>query len=460
MNGVSGNRYSQRGAALIIATVFLLIVIALFGGIGLRMAGSDITDTAVQNDSVEALFIAESGLERAAQKLAAGTACGAVAEIGTHGLGRGDFQIETSNTVGSLCRVQVRGRVLIGASVRAERVIQGDISLSSGGCRGFAVGNASGGEVMLCWNGSSWTRSGPYAAIPNVTLNSVACPTANDCWAVGNRSGGELIARWNGTTWTRWPVSAIPNQNLLDVHCVDINNCWAVGNNRTFAVWNGVTWSPGTTAGGFPNVAINSVHCVTATDCWAVGNRAGGNAVIARWTGGPSWTRVLPLGGIPNVNLQGITCAAANDCWAVGNPSGGEVILRWTGTWTRMSTTINVPDQILRSVSCVNGNECWATGDREPGGALRGEVLARWTVGLAWLRLGPYAGVPDVNLRGIHMVSALEGYSVGVSGRIANWNGSIWNNQASPVASQLNAVAMAPAGSGSVAVQRWREIIN
>ncbi|MBI5041490.1 MAG: hypothetical protein HZB57_09950 [Gammaproteobacteria bacterium] len=295
----------QRGAGTLMATVFLLLIIALLGGIGLRMAGTDINDTAVQNDSVEALFLAESGLERALQKLAAGTVCGAaVTDVAAQTLGRGTFQITSAAINAGLCRVQVLGSVGLAGTTPATRLIEADLSL--GGCRGWAVGSASGGEVLLCWNGTSWSRSGPYPAIPDTTLRGVTCPASNDCWAVGSRSGGGLIAHWDGTTWSRVPTGSLPNENLYGVHCYDSNNCWAVGNNRAFVRWDGVSWSIGTYAPGFPNTRMNAVSCAAALDCWAVGDDTGGE-VIAHWTGG-SWSRVATSIAIPNAVLRSVGC--------------------------------------------------------------------------------------------------------------------------------------------------------
>jgi hypothetical protein len=86
----------------------------------------------------------------------------------------------------------------------------------------WAVGNASGGnEVIIRWDGISWARFGPLAAIPNTTLNSVSCVKTDDCWAVGNNSGGEFIIRWNGNTWTRMgPIAAVSNFNLLSISVI------------------------------------------------------------------------------------------------------------------------------------------------------------------------------------------------------------------------------------------------
>lgn len=459
---------AQRGAGLLLAVVFLLVVITLFGGIALRMAGTDITDTAVQNDSVEALFLAESGLERAAQRLAAGATCdnAGLAEAAQTLGSRGSFEIQSAQLVSGLCRVRVQGSVGLAGATPAQRSIEADLSL--GGCRGFAVGDrinngpaAQRGAVLLCWDGSTWTRAA-FAGLPNANLNSVSCPAANDCWAVGNTSGGENIQHWDGTAWTRLPpVGAIPNQTLYGVHCFDSNNCWAVGNNRTFLHWNGVAWSNGSPGGSFPNVRMNAVYCVAANNCWAVGNANTTGApptrgeVIAHWTGG-NWSQVGPDGVLPDVNLFGITCVAGNDCRAVGSPSSGELLLAWDGSnWSRSGLSGSIPNNAtFNAVHCVSASNCWAVGNNSGG-----ELLARWN-GSVWSRHPTTGAIPNRHLRGVFMVDANEGYSVGDNGMIVRWNGN-WATQASPVTARLRSVSLAPSGGGgSVGVQRWREIVQ
>lgn len=462
---------AQRGAGLLLAVVFLLVVITLFGGIALRMAGTDITDTAVQNDSVEALFLAESGLERAAQRLAAGATCdnAGLAEAAQTLGSRGSFEIQSAQLVSGLCRVRVQGSVGLAGATPAQRLIEADLSL--GGCRGFAVGDrinsgpaAQRGPVLLCWDGSTWTRAA-FAGLPSVNLRSVTCPAANDCWAVGDRlnSGplaqrGEVILHWDGSVWTRIPpVGAIPNQNLYGVHCFDADTCWAVGNNRTFIQWNGVSWSNGATAGGFPNARMNAVYCIADDNCWAVGNVSSGNEVIAQWTGG-SWTQVLDP-DVPNRNLLGITCTSGMNCWAVGAQSTGpnaDNFNRWNGaTWLHPSPYPLVPNVPLNAVHCFDSDTCWAVGNQS-----NGELIARWNAGPAnWTRTN-YSGVTNRTLYGIFVAGASEAYAVGANGLIAAIQGGTWSNQTSPVGSTLRVVAMAPAGGGTVAVQRWREIIQ
>ncbi len=67
----------QRGAVTLLGALFLIIVIIVLLASVQRMAASGITDTALQNDAIEALFIAESGLERAAWRFSTGSTCAA-----------------------------------------------------------------------------------------------------------------------------------------------------------------------------------------------------------------------------------------------------------------------------------------------------------------------------------------------------------------------------------------------
>ena len=108
----------QRGAATILAVVFLVISVSLMVLAALNMAGSDITDTAMTSDAIEALFIAESGIEHAAHAFASGTACLDLAPVGPVAFGRGQFQVTDAGTTdflgaalpASQCRITVRGQ--------------------------------------------------------------------------------------------------------------------------------------------------------------------------------------------------------------------------------------------------------------------------------------------------------------------------------------------------------------
>ena len=59
----------QGGAVTLIGALFIIITLALMVEVIQRMAASDVLDTAVQNDAVAALFIAETGIEHASVSL-------------------------------------------------------------------------------------------------------------------------------------------------------------------------------------------------------------------------------------------------------------------------------------------------------------------------------------------------------------------------------------------------------
>ena len=247
----------QRGAVTLIGALFLILAIIVLLAAVQRMAASSITDSALHNDGVEALFIAESGLERAAWRYAGGSACTALAGE-TAAIGRGSFQVQSAALVGPLCHVRVSGSVTTTiAANTVTRTIDGDLTAGGGGAGGWAVGAVDGGELIIRWDGSSWSRAGPYGGIPNVELNSVHCASGNDCWAVGTDSGGELIIHWDGSSWSRsGPYGGIPNKELYSVHCVASNDCWAVGEAESGELiihWNGTTWSRAGPYGSIPD---------------------------------------------------------------------------------------------------------------------------------------------------------------------------------------------------------------
>jgi hypothetical protein len=102
----------QRGIATVM-TAFVLMLLVLAGlAVALNMSASDIHDSSTQGTSAQALFLAESGLERVARRLA-GTACGAGLMEGAIAYGGGQFQVvaPTPSLVGGQCQVRIAGRV-------------------------------------------------------------------------------------------------------------------------------------------------------------------------------------------------------------------------------------------------------------------------------------------------------------------------------------------------------------
>lgn len=428
---------AQRGAALLTATVFMLVVIALFGLISLRMAGTDVIDTSLQSDSVEALFLAESGAERALQRLASGIACDAVAELGTrHTLGRGDFEIRSSspNAATGWCDVRVLGRVLLGGTSRAERTI--DVSLQrSSGTGAWAVGD---GGAIYAWSGNGWSALTPSPT--SARLNAVHCVSSAECWAVG---AGGTILHWTGGNWAS--VISGTSEELRSVACLTGNpsSCYAVGND-TVRRWNGTAWVNSFVFGGaglltgvsctpttcyavrdngriyqlvagvwfsfvsFPGDEWNAIHCLPDGECWVAGNRSDNDFRFARRASSGAWSTLLYTSS-PGRNLLGIHCTAGDACWAVGQPHGAndKIIRRSSGNF---SATLTTGGHSLRAIDCATASDCLAVGD---------------------------------------------------SGAVQRWNGSSWSQAISGMGSaNLYGIAFTGASGGSTQLMRWQEVIQ
>lgn len=144
-------RVRERGMAALMSILFLLIVVAFAVVVALSMSGSNMNDTAMQHNSVNALFLAESGVERAVQRYGSGTACGAALQDGAPiALGGGSFQVITPVpfVTGGLCQIRVRG--IYGGSTRTVDAQLSGVTGTGGSVSGpivleaaNAVGSAS-----------------------------------------------------------------------------------------------------------------------------------------------------------------------------------------------------------------------------------------------------------------------------------------------------------------------------
>ncbi len=413
-----------------------------------------------------------------AQRGMAGTA----ANAHTTGTRVGQFQ----------CNVQSAGGVPDLVSPHAERVLTQGTQLQEAWAVGAAGAAGSGQRPWFVrFRENTWAELTDASFAVNAQLNKVFMVSYADGWAVGNASGGEVIYHWTVTPapgWTRMAVSAaIPDANLQEVHCIDANNCWAVGaaanvggggNNSTIIRWTGgPAWSYPAASNLAPlltpnvNAQLNSVRCNSANDCWAVGNNSGGE-FIARWAGGPRWTRMALSAAIPNVNFFSVKCTATNNCWAVGAAAsvggGGNnaTLIRWTGgpAWLYPAASNAAPlpspniNTALNAVYCNSANDCWAVGN-----ASAGEVILRWTGGPRWVRTGPSAAIADTNLNSVSCVNSIDCWAVGnVSGGseiILHWDGSAWTQLANSASvSNRNLLSVDAIGAAQRAPSMRREV--
>ncbi|MFQ5642077.1 MAG: hypothetical protein ACE5FQ_00085 [Thiogranum sp.] len=121
---------TQRGAVTLIGALFIITTLALMLAALQRMAGSDILDTALQHDSVEALFVAESGIEYASFLYASGAGCHGLRNVSARA-GRGSFTISDAVPAGTNCRVRVRGTIGSTATAQARRTVDADLRLTA-----------------------------------------------------------------------------------------------------------------------------------------------------------------------------------------------------------------------------------------------------------------------------------------------------------------------------------------
>lgn len=117
----------QRGAGMLVVVLLVLTVAAFAVIVAASQSGGDIYGSDANADGMQALFLAESGIERALKRFATGSACGAalgetITDLGTIGLGTTTHRIVIGTGLATdfagvalpatQCRVPVTGTVL------------------------------------------------------------------------------------------------------------------------------------------------------------------------------------------------------------------------------------------------------------------------------------------------------------------------------------------------------------
>lgn len=120
LNAQHNVRQCQRGAITLIVVVLLLLLVGAALSVVLSVSGSGGAGASAQEDSIAALFLAESGLERASKRWANGILCADLAEAEIP-FARGSFVIEAAELVGNVCRIRVLGKVN-----HSARMVRGD----------------------------------------------------------------------------------------------------------------------------------------------------------------------------------------------------------------------------------------------------------------------------------------------------------------------------------------------
>ncbi|MHB1951450.1 MAG: type IV pilus modification PilV family protein [Acidiferrobacteraceae bacterium] len=470
----------ERGF-LLIAAIVLLVILSFFALIVTALFVGDTRRSIDHLSSAQALFLAESGLERATRTLLSPTvmtpsstdnrlSCQTVnTNLTGVAQGAGVFSVtggtpfysgDTVNTpmtvngplsatatviplanTASLGDYAPAGRVLIDT----EAIDYSAISPSAAVCGGTSpclIGVARGVDGTLPAAHASGTPVAQYQCVVQSKgdVPSVASPRGQrtltqgiqlqEAWAVGSegmswQTGGPVttLLRWTGSTWTDASPS-ITSRNLNAISCINYADCWAVGSANFMKL----------TVGGGPGPA----------------------ATVAHWNGS-SWTDfsgTLP-GSIRGVDFDAVTCVSHDDCWMVGGYTKGQWLLvhmAWsapnTPAWTVypwLSGQYKKYD--IDSVACVNANLCWAVGSLRKAQTL----LLEWN-GAGWSNqtaLLPANGPIRANNLDLDAITCLptDCWAVGSfqndrpsrQAAIAHWSaGTGWQDQSNEVAGSLD----------------------
>lgn len=344
------NHATQRGAAALMIVLFLLVAGSAAVVTALSTSGSDIGDTAYQHNSVAALALAESGLERVAGRMGT-TSCTTLGTEGPYPLGQGSFSIVAPAPYVDIgfCRVRVSGTV--GATTRTIDgwLMRGTIALeqqtdSSGTTNNltFAHTVASTNRVLLvgvtvdqAGTGVTGVQYGGQALTRQVTIGN------------GGRPRTEIWSRLN-------PVVGVNNVVVT-----------LTGNDQVIAgamSFRGVNLTTPFDAPAQSSSANSATPAVTITpvtnDAWTVDVISANNSVTATLAAATpvvagalrsqQWNRAV--GG----NIRG---AAA--LYGPLNPAGAAT-LRWTlasgERWTMASVVLrpSASAQLVRWNEVVN----------------------------------------------------------------------------------------------------------
>ena len=251
--------------------------------------------------------------------------------------------------------------------------------------------------------------------IANVDLGSVSAVSPYAAWVVGEASDGYATIYHTssaGSTWTRLGTAAnIPNTTLNKVYALNDSNVWAVGRGAILQTTDGgVTWTNHIPT-GYEATHLQGVFALDATHLWVTGGTNAGYATILKSSdAGASWERQSD-GDVTNANhLLGISAADAQTAWAVGGTGDRYIALRTTdggATWNEQAGLIGSYD--ANEVCAVSTSVVWVACDRQ---------LYRSTNGGAnWV--GAWGGDYTV---GLSAVNDLEAW-----GARALYNGTIYH---------------------------------
>lgn len=352
-------RATQAGFIVLIGAVFLLSVLALVIAFAAAMTAADVRGSEMLDEDIEALVIAESGLENALGRLSdASAVCDATLAL-TRPLGRGSFAIGnglTTDFTGAAlpadqCRVQVTGRIPIG---NGARTIEGIAAIGGGGIGFDGASNGSSNSSPFGWNHTVGAgtnrllvvgvslRNSSAQTVTAATFNGVALtPLVQrsngtdarvEIWYLANPAVGTFpiqITYNNGNTRVvggAVSLTGVQTANPFDGTATNIGNSTAAG-----AVTATVTT---TVANAWVVDAVSSRTTLTMTaapsraERWNV-TTSGGDPVRISGAGSTRGPIAVPAA----VTMNWTASAMGNPAWAIVvagiRPAANSTLLSW-----------------------------------------------------------------------------------------------------------------------------------
>jgi hypothetical protein len=334
-------RARQRGASLLVPVLLLITVGAFAVIVAGNQSGSDIQGSEANADSIEALFVAETGIERAIRRFMAGSACSAaglsesITDLSTIGIASGrTLTISAGPNSGTdfnavalaatQCRIQVTALVAGNNVSRTLQAIMDRADNFVGGPLVASFNDPAGNVAPASWSGGAYDYAGGYLAgapvQPNCTRSGYALKAVS--------GAGTATATSQGSASVAFSV-ARPSTILatFDYRIIQVGNGSA-----------GCTTNAGT---GTSCVATNPT--LDATSPSGAGN--GQICMTLRDTAGANWgsTRYEALSafnasGIYSVTtpscLPGTQRGFGSQCSLVYDQSGGAATGRGTVRFT------------------------------------------------------------------------------------------------------------------------------
>ncbi len=224
-----------------------------------------------------------------------------------------------------------------------------------------------------------------------------------------------------GYSWSGAKVDAPATaSNLNALVLLNSTNGWAVGNSGTILHFDGGAWNlvpSGTTADLF-GISFGPPSAPNANGGFAVGG-SGGTATALFWNG-VGWSAATAGFSAPGAQkLASVSALNPSDAWAVDSISGA--FWHWSGVaglgggWNMVSSAIAG----LNSVFMISATEGWAVGV--------GGVIYRYAGG-GWALFSTVG----TTLNSVFMLNASEGWAVGNGGAVYHYASGSWAGPVSP----------------------------